>query len=301
MTTHLPRVRTRLGIHAHRKVRGLLEGEYAALHTGRSMDFQDLREYVRGDDVTDLEWKASARTGALLVKRYAAVRKHTIMLAVSTGRSMAAMNDLDVPKRELSVFAAGVLGYLAVRNGDFVGLTYGDAAHQGGLPPATGELRLERCLATAFDATTPGSAPTDLVALLRYVARVVRRRTILVVVGDDLTMTDELAAALRRLVVQHEVLFLTVGDLDPTAAPVAAGVRERGRALVDVETGLRLPDWLDDARLHEELAGSLAEDLQAFRRRTDAVGVVHEHVHDTESAINAVFRLLERQRHARRR
>src|SRR3546814_4874211 len=86
-------------IHAHRKVRGLLEGEYASLQTGRSMDFNDLREYVRGDDVKDIDWKASARSRALLVKRYAAARKHNIMLVASTGRSMAAMNDLNVPKR----------------------------------------------------------------------------------------------------------------------------------------------------------------------------------------------------------
>ena len=101
MAVHLTRVKTRMSIHAHRKVRGLLEGEYAALHAGRSMDFNDLREYVRGDDVKDIEWKASARSGNLLVKRYAALRQHTILFAVSTGRSMAAMNDQAVEKRRL--------------------------------------------------------------------------------------------------------------------------------------------------------------------------------------------------------
>ena len=76
--SHLTRVKARLSIHAHRKVRGLLEGEYAAIQIGRGIDFNDLREYVRGDDVKDIDWKASARTRMLLVKRYVAERKHTV-------------------------------------------------------------------------------------------------------------------------------------------------------------------------------------------------------------------------------
>ena len=66
------------------------------IQVGRGIDFNDLREYVRGDDVKDIDWKASARTRMLLVRRYVAERKHTVVLAVSTGRSMAAMNDAQV-------------------------------------------------------------------------------------------------------------------------------------------------------------------------------------------------------------
>ena len=51
MTGHVPRVKARLELHAHRKVRGLLDGEYASVQTGRGMEFNDLRQYVRGDDV----------------------------------------------------------------------------------------------------------------------------------------------------------------------------------------------------------------------------------------------------------
>ena len=167
MTAHLTRVKARLAIHAHRKVLGLLEGEYASTHTGRCMDLNDLREYVRGDDVKDLEWKASARSGTLLVKRFVAARKHTVLLAVSTGRSMAAVNDVDVPKRDLAVFVAGVVGWLAVRHGDFVAAAYGDAAGQRYLAPSGGELGLERALAGVHDATRPDAAAADLEAVLR--------------------------------------------------------------------------------------------------------------------------------------
>lgn len=296
MTAHLTRIKARLSIHAHRKVRGLLEGEYAAIHVGRGIDFNDLREYVRGDDVKDIDWKASARSRQLLVKRYVAERKHTVLLCVSTGRSMAAMNDAAVSKRELTVFVAGLVGLLAVQHGDLVSLVHGDAEARHAEPPKGGELHLERLLGKVYDAIRPDGGPADLTALLRHVARTVRRRTILVVVCDDTSIPPESADLLRRLSVQHEVLLLTIGDLDPTLPAVA------GRRLVDVDTAAEVPGWLrHDRRLRRELAGLVRQEEQQLRRRLDQLGVVHERVGDTETAVTAVFRLLERQRHARRR
>ena len=302
--SHLTRVKTRLSIHAHRKVRGLLEGEYAALQIGRGIDFNDLREYVRGDEVKDIDWKASARTRMLLVRRYVAERKHTVVLAVSTGRSMAAMNDAQHSKRDLAVFVTGVMGYLAVRHGDLVALVYGDDRRQHARPPDNGELYLERLLGLVHDATTPDAGHSDLTAVLDYVARAIRRRAILVVVSDETTISDGLAESLRRLTAQHEVLFLTIGDLDPTLAAGAAVAGGAGapRTLVDVDAGAEVPAWLrGDARLQQEYAALVAGQESQLHRRLDQLGVVHEQVRDTESAITAVFRVLERHRHARRR
>lgn len=303
--THLTRVKTHLSIHAHRKVRGLLEGEYAAVQVGRGIDFNDLREYVRGDDVKDIDWKASARSRMLLVRRYVAERKHTVVLAVSTGRSMAAMNDARVSKRDLAVFVAGVMGYLAVRHGDLVSLVYGDEERQHARPPDNGELYLERLLGLVHDAITPDAGHSDLTAVLDYVARAIRRRTILVVVSDETSISESLAESLRRLTAQHEVLFLTIGDLDPTL-PAGAATDGSGtgapRLLVDVDAGAEVPGWLrGDARLREEYAALVASEESQLRRRLDQLGIAHERVRDTDSAITAVFRVLERHRHGRHR
>ncbi|MCX6402243.1 MAG: DUF58 domain-containing protein [Propionibacteriales bacterium] len=296
MTAHLTRIKSRLSVHAHRKVRGLLEGEYAAIHVGRGIDFNDLREYVRGDDVKDIDWKASARSRQVLIKRYVAERKHTVLLCVSTGRSMAAMNDAAVSKRELAVFVSGVMGYLAVKHGDLVALVHGNAAHQHARPPEGSELHLERHLAAVHDAITPDAPPADLTALLRYVTRTIRRRTILVIVSDETTLPEDCADVMRRLTAQHEVLFLTIGDLDPTLPAVA------DRRLVDVDAAAEVPGWLrHDRQLRDQYATLVGTEEQQLRRALEKLGVVHERVRDTESAITAVFRLLERHRHARRR
>lgn len=331
MTSHLTRVKARLAVHAHRKVRGLLEGSYAAVSIGRGIDFNDLREYVRGDDVKDIDWKASARGRQLLVKRYISERKHTIVLAVSTGRSMAAMNDADVTKRELSIFVSGMVGYFATQHSDLVSLVHGDAESQHTYPPAGGELHLERLLGAIHDSTTPQSPPTDLAAVLNYAKRAIRRRTIMLIVSDDPSLNEASIDALRRLRVQHEILFLTIGDLDPTSPPsrvaddpdVAAstgsslssdtgksagptGPRSKKsrvalRRLVDIDTGKLIPDWLrDDATLSREFADLVAAERAQLGKQLDRLGIVHERINDWDSAIAAVFRLLERHRYGRR-
>jgi uncharacterized protein (DUF58 family) len=321
MTVHLTRVKARLSIHAHRRVHALLEGEYASLHGGRSMDFNDLREYVRGDDVKDIDWKASARSRMLLVKRYAALRQHTILLVASTGRSMAAMNDLAVAKRDLAVTTAGLFGYLAVRHGDLVTMAYGDTEECHLRPPVRGEIALERHLAAMYDATTPASPASDLSNLLEYVIRTVRRRTIMLVVADVLAVDDRLAAALRRLRVQHEVLLVTVGDLDPTSVdltptPVSWDELDeedvddaddtdrdfvRPPGLVDVDSRQALPAWVaSDDRLRQEYADVLTAEASALAHSLDRLGIVHAHVDDEAAAVRTVFDLLETHRHARR-
>lgn len=293
MAVLLTRVKARLSIHAHRKVQGLLEGEYAALHAGRSMEFDDLREYVPGDDIKDVDWKATARSRSVVVKRYAALRQHTIQLVVSTGRSMAALNERDVPKRDLAVTLAGMVGYLAVRHGDLVGLVWGDAEEQHQQRPSRGELGLERHLQAIHDATTVDAPRADLPALLEYVVRTVRRRTLLFVISDAWQVDARTAAALRRLHVQHEVLFLTVGGLDPTAEETALDY------LVDVDSGELLPDWVgDDEELRRQYAEMLVADAATLKRTLDQLGIVHVHVPDHDACVKAVFDLLETHRTA---
>ncbi|GAB3248545.1 DUF58 domain-containing protein [Nocardioides dilutus] len=300
MTRHVTRIRARLTLQAHRRVLGLLEGEYAATLTGRGMELNDLREYVRGDDPKDIDWKASARHGDLLVKRFVAQRRHTVVLVVSTGRGMAAAATLEESKRDRAVEVAGIVGWLAVRQGDRVGAVSGSAAGHHVLPPGAGEAHLERALSAAYDAVSASGPEADLPALLRQVAQQVRRRAIVLVVADDDEATPELEAALRRLVVQHELLMVTIGDLDPAAVP--AGAPRSVDVTEDVSKDTGLPAWVrGDPLLMAELADDRTGRLARWQSRMADLGVVHEHLDESSTTLSAVRRLLERNKHARRR
>ncbi|TIC78935.1 DUF58 domain-containing protein [Nocardioides sp. GY 10127] len=310
---HVQRVRTHLSLPAHRPVRGLLEGEYASAVTGRGPELADLREYVPGDDVGDLDWKASARSGQLLVRRYVAQRRHTVLLAVATGADLDAHAGVSasplvsgsgagrpVTRREVAVLAAGTVGWLAVQHADAVGAVWGDADGFHQLPPRTGELHLERCLAGVHEAS---SGRTDTLGLLAHLVRTVRRRTLLVLVIDapaeEPAGAGALVAPLRRLVAQHEVLVLSVGDAAPTgvaaraprvAAPAAAG---RARRL--------LPRWVSlDDRLARDEADADRARVATLAAACAEAGAAHAHLDDVDAVARGVLSVVERRRRARR-
>src|SRR5699024_6045819 len=101
MSSLLPSVASRLFVRTRLASPDPLDGAYASLQRGRSHDFEDLREYEYGDDVRDIDWNATARGGEVFVRRSRATRLHTLLVAVDTGRGMAALSPDERPKREI--------------------------------------------------------------------------------------------------------------------------------------------------------------------------------------------------------
>lgn len=294
MTTLLTKVRVSMSIHAHRRTRGLLEGEYGSIHKGRSLDFDDLREYVPGDDVKDLDWKATARSPRPLVKRYVAVRKHTVMLVVSTGRGMAAMAGPESTKRELAILSAGTIGYIAVRHGDLVSLVVGDESGAKYVRPGGSTAHLEQLLQTLDRRIGLDRPSGDLAATLRYVVRNIKQRTILVLVTDGPDLGDDDLDLLRRLVAQHEVIHLGVDDLAATEPAIARD------GVYDVDTAGTVPRFYRrDARLRLEVDAARDEASRRSARGLARLGIASEHVAREPDVVPAIFRLLERHRRAR--
>jgi uncharacterized protein (DUF58 family) len=128
MASLITQVKSKLFIHSTRKSLHALDGAYASLLHGRSLDFEDLRKYEYGDQVRDIDWRATARLGTPLVKRSRATRMHTVLFVVDTGRSMSALAADERSKKELAILATGVLGVLTLRHGDDFSTVYGDAA-----------------------------------------------------------------------------------------------------------------------------------------------------------------------------
>ncbi|GAA1895820.1 DUF58 domain-containing protein [Lapillicoccus jejuensis] len=290
MTALLTKVKSRLFVVAHRKTWGMLDGEYTSVFRGRSLDYDDLREYVPGDEVRDIDWKATARHGSPLVKRYVATRQHQLLLVVDTGRGMAAQAASGEAKWQVAVSAAGLLGYLALRHGDLVGLVEGDAGSTRPHPVKAGEAHLERLLRAVATRTTLESGDSRLVEQLRYVAEHYRRRMLVLVVADDHEVDEEELALVRRLHAQHEILWVGVEDADPTTTA-------RGATAYDVADAAVLPPQLRlDRRLAQAYALAVAERRETLGRTLERLGIVHVRVGSSDAALAAVFRLLERQR-----
>lgn len=297
----LTKIKTRVTLHARRRVSTLLDGQYASSMTGRSLDFNDLRAYVPGDDVADIDWPATARHGELMVKRYVADRKHTVMLVVDTGRELGALASWGPEGGhrvdEIAVLAAGAIGWIAIAHGDRVGLICSTEEGPTAFRPSSRELDLERMLAAVEAHSGPTSAPQRTAELLEHAAAVLRRRSIMVVVTGDVALDAALEERLRRLCVRHEVILITVADVDPTA-PLASGHRVR-----DVSSGRRLAAFAGAGRSRSELASALANaDAQRAAERRDValrLGIAHLHLRDLDGTVPALLTLLEGMRRAR--
>lgn len=296
MTALLTKVRLRMAIHAHRPVRGLLEGGYGSVFKGRSLEFDDLRAYVPGDDVKDIDQRATARTGRPLIRRYVALRKHHVLLVVDTGRSMAALGDPSTSKRDLAVLVAGVMGQVAQRHGDLVGLVAGDAAGVTFLPARGSSAHLEVLLRQIHDRIRLDGAATDLASVLDHVIRMVRRRALLVIVSDDVRFTPQHERLLRRLAVQHEILHVSVGDLSPLDPDAL------DRELYDVDGETDLPRFLrHDEQLRQESSAERTDRHRHNAAVLTRLGIVSAHVTHEREVLPTLHRLLERQRRAGQR
>ena len=81
---YLDRVRRIAALYTKRKTSDLLDGDFSSMQHGRSLDFDDLREYRYGDDINYIDWKSSSRVGKPLVRRYFADRKHDVLFIGDT-------------------------------------------------------------------------------------------------------------------------------------------------------------------------------------------------------------------------
>ena len=294
MPSLITQVKSKLFIHSSRKSLHALDGAYASLLHGRSLDFEDLRKYEYGDQVRDIDWRATARQGTPLVKRHRAQRMHTILFAVDTGRSMGALAHDERSKKELAILAAGVLGVLALRHGDDFTTVYGDAAGIRRLAPGRSEGALEHALRTIDSAIDASSAPSDRDALLSFITRTISRRMIVVIVTDEAPVTEDTERMLRRLRVQHDVLWLTVRDAEVVLDHATRTVRS------DVDTMWDVPDFVQgDAEIVRELTAQTEADAAHLAETLKGLEISHSVLDGQDDAVTQLLQLLNRRSHAR--
>jgi uncharacterized protein (DUF58 family) len=223
------------------------------------MEFAEVRAYEHGDDFRSIDWNVSARLGSPYVKTFTEERELTLMLIVDQSGSTRFGEPLT--KAGLAVEVAAVLALAAAYHNDRVGaLLFSDAVEQV-IPPRKGRrhaLRVIRDL-VAFE---PAGRRTNLGASLSYASRLLRHRSIVVVLSDFIAEGWE--RPLRRLGGRHEVVAITVDepreyDLPDSGWIEMADAESGRRVLVDTgsrEVRLRVAQLAD--RRREERARALA-------------------------------------------
>ena len=191
----------------------VLDGSYNSIYKGRSMNFDELREYVPGDDIKDIDWKATSRSQKVLIRQYIAEKRHNIMMVMDANKRMLAETKAGEEKGEVALMAGGTLAYMVTDNGDYVsGLYYHDEKMERS-PFKTGFLNLEFLLEGYAKCLTPTNK-SDLNGILKYIMHNIKRRMIVVMVTDTegiLSLQDNL---LGQITMVHDVLLINVSDAD---------------------------------------------------------------------------------------
>jgi uncharacterized protein (DUF58 family) len=201
-----------------RDTSGLLEGgRYALVHT-RSLEFDDLRPYVPGDDVRDIDWKASARSGHVLIKRFVSEKHHKILVVADAGRNTTALAPSGEVKRDVAAHVIGAMGLITLRRSDEIGMVFGDTRGCVDIRLRRGETHIEYLLHRFQHQTTTRQARSDVVTQLDWVARHYRHPLLIFVVSDEPDVDERLGGVLTRLAGRHDVMWAMVSDM-PAVGP----------------------------------------------------------------------------------
>jgi uncharacterized protein (DUF58 family) len=185
-----------------------VEGLVAARGPGRGTEFDSLREYVTGDDVRTIDWRATARRQSLEVRVYRPERDRRVVLALDVGRTSAGRVGNE-PRLDHSLDAGLLLAALALRAGDRIDLVAHDVAAR-----AVVERASLASLAESMALLEPALVETSHDALIGQVLRVARRRCLVVLFTDlvPAVIEEGLLPSLAPLLRRHTVLLAALSD-----------------------------------------------------------------------------------------
>lgn len=243
-----------------RRLDGALQGNYRTLIRGFGIDLADLREYQYGDEARAIDWNATARLGTPHVRQYNEDREVTAWFLVDLSGSVG-FGSGTTTKRGMAVDFVAVIARLLTRYGNRVGaLLYTDRVD--GVLPARGGRR--HVLHVIDQVARTGRVPrrgksTQLVELLDRAAQVIRRRSLVFVVSDFISVPGW-ARTLAVLGQRHEIVAVRLYDPAETALPDLGMV-----TVEDAETGQQLFVDTHDAAFRGRFASLAARREAAVR------------------------------------
>ncbi|MEQ8763717.1 MAG: DUF58 domain-containing protein [Planctomycetota bacterium] len=275
----------RIQVQSKRLVTGFMAGGYSSVFRGSGIEFDEVREYVEGDDPRSVDWNVTARVGRPFVKKYKDERDLTVLFVLDLSPSMSAGFGA-WSARETAARICACLALSAVRNNDRIGLIAFSSRVDKHVPAQKGighALRVVRdCLALPS-----GDGPTDLGVALELATRVVRRHSVVFVMSDFLG--DGWERPISLCARRHDVIAVRL--LPPELRSLEAGLLH----VRDPETGEAL--WLDASnaqvrKAFEERVQAWSSRVQSalIRARVDRMDVPIPKQPDGEAAARPILR-----------
>ncbi|MDX6428020.1 MAG: hypothetical protein QOE54_386 [Streptosporangiaceae bacterium] len=197
-----------------------LTGNHMALIRGQGTEFDSLREYVDGDDVRSIDWRATARRADVVVRTWRPERDRRIYLVLDTGRTAAGRVG-DIPRLDCSMDAALLLGALASRAGDRVDLLAYDRRVRARVEGAS-RTDLLTSMVQAMAPLEPALIESDAAGMVSTIMSKVRQRCLVVLLTElnSAAIEEGLLPLLPQLTSRHLLMIAAVSD--PRVSEMAA-------------------------------------------------------------------------------
>ncbi|MBA4018939.1 MAG: hypothetical protein C0483_17360 [Pirellula sp.] len=188
----------------------LLDSRTKSREQGAGTEFESLLEFRDGDDPRRIDWRATARRGHMIVRRFQIERHRDVMLLVDCGRLMGT-DALRGTKLDCAIDGALILARTALQGGDRCGLALFDDRLRGYLPPISGVAALQSLTDVAFDAQSE-FREMDFGVVFAELQMRQTKRSLIVVLSDiaDTETSGQFQASLARLGKRHVVLFVAL-------------------------------------------------------------------------------------------
>lgn len=251
-------IRTR-GLSKH-----LFSGEYHSAFKGRGMSLSEVRSYNFGDDVRNIDWNVTARSGIPHVKVFEEERELTVMLMVDVSQSSFFGTRSQLKQGVITEICA-VLAFSAIQNNDKVGVIFFSDQIEKFIPPKKGKQHILRIIRELIDIHPKGTG-TDLGQALAFFNNIVKKRSICFILSDF--MTSEYNTPLQIVSKRHDLIGLHIYDQAEKTLPQAGLVHG-----VDPESGHQA--WIDTASnfLRKDYERRFANAFETFRSTFARCGV----------------------------
>jgi uncharacterized protein (DUF58 family) len=249
------------------KTKGLssmeFSGSYKTTFKGRGMSFSEVREYQYGDDVRNIDWNVTARSGSPHVKVFEEEREQTFMLLVDVSGSAYFGANVQ-SKNEFIAEVAATLAFSAISNNDKVGVIFFSDHIEKYLAPKKGQNHILRIIRELLF-LKPQSSGTNIGQALKYLTNLVKRRCTAFVLSDF--MSKDYEASLKVAATRHDIVGMHIYDIRETELPDVGLL-----PVVDAEGGSM--QWVDtsSATVRENYKNRFLENLKYFNDTFSRMG-----------------------------
>jgi uncharacterized protein (DUF58 family) len=256
-----------------RLVRDRMAGQYHSVFKGSGIAFSEVRQYMPGDDIRQIDWNVSARMNEPYVKLFVEERERTVLLLCDMSAS-GRFGSREQEKRELAAELGALLAFSAIRNNDRVGLIIFTDEVERFVPPKKGKKHVLRVISEILS-FRPRSPRTAIGAGLEFLGRVARRRAVAFLISDFLAPVADYERVLRVAARRHDLVPVTVTDPLEEALPPVGLVEledpETGEVAVFDTSGPEAEAFAEDSRRARQARESLWRrlNLDAISLRTD--------------------------------